>query len=55
MEMALDLGSALRLPDFVKNFTERVASMIGAKCGHSGLGPGQQGGERRLLRPQAGA
>src|SRR5882724_10828167 len=31
MEMALDLGSALRLPDFVKNFTERVASMIGAK------------------------
>lgn len=31
MEMALDLGSALRLPDFVKNFTERVAAMIGAK------------------------
>jgi PAS domain S-box-containing protein len=31
MEMALDLGSALRLPDFVKNFTERVASMIGAR------------------------
>ena len=30
MEMALDLGSALRLPDFVKNFTERVAGMIGA-------------------------
>ena len=26
MEMALDLGSALRLPDFVKNFTERVAA-----------------------------
>jgi len=31
MEMALDLGSALRLPDFVKNFTSRVAGMIGAK------------------------
>jgi PAS domain S-box-containing protein len=33
MEMALDLGSVLRLPEFVKNFTERVAAMIGAKSG----------------------
>ncbi|MGH9567119.1 MAG: GAF domain-containing protein, partial [Candidatus Angelobacter sp.] len=31
MEMALDMGSALRLPEFVKNFTERVAAMMGAK------------------------
>ena len=31
MEMALDLGSVLRLPEFVKNFTERVAAIIGAK------------------------
>ncbi|HSM86996.1 MAG TPA: PAS domain S-box protein [Candidatus Limnocylindrales bacterium] len=30
MDMALELGSALRLPDFVKNFTERVAQMMGA-------------------------
>ncbi|HET9180834.1 MAG TPA: PAS domain S-box protein [Candidatus Angelobacter sp.] len=30
MEMALDLGSVLRLPDFVRTFTERVAAMIGA-------------------------
>lgn len=32
MEMALDMGSALRLPEFVKNFTERVARMVGARC-----------------------
>ena len=31
MEMALDLGSALRLPDFVNKFTERVAGIIGAR------------------------
>ena len=31
MEMALDLGTALRLTDFVNNFTGRVAALIGAK------------------------
>src|SRR6202171_125002 len=31
MEMALDLGSALRLPEFVNNFTGRVASMMHAR------------------------
>lgn len=31
MEMALELGSALRLPDFVKNFTARVADMMQAR------------------------
>src|SRR5215471_5578914 len=31
MEMALELGSALRLPEFVKNFTARVAGMMQAK------------------------
>ena len=31
MEMALDSVSVLRLPEFVKNFTERVAGSIGAK------------------------
>ncbi|HEY6349073.1 MAG TPA: PAS domain S-box protein [Candidatus Angelobacter sp.] len=30
MEMALELGSALRLPEFVKNFTARVAGMMKA-------------------------
>jgi len=30
MEMALDLGSALRLPEFVKNFTARVARIMQA-------------------------
>jgi two-component system NtrC family sensor kinase len=30
MDMSSHLGSALRLPDFVRNFTERVAGMIGA-------------------------
>ena len=49
MEMALDLGSALRLPDFVKNFTERVAAMIGAQVCHSVAGPGQQGRERWIF------
>jgi PAS domain S-box-containing protein len=40
MEMSLDLGSALRLPDFVKNFTERVAGMIGAGSAILGLAQG---------------
>src|SRR5262249_43734666 len=40
MEMSLDLGSALRLPDFVKNFTERVAEMIRAKRAVLGLAQG---------------
>src|SRR4029077_645243 len=42
MEMALDLGSALRLPDFVKNFTERVAGMIGARCAILSLAQGNK-------------
>jgi PAS domain S-box-containing protein len=42
MEMALDLGSALRLPDFVKNFTERVASMIGAQSAILSLAQGNK-------------
>ncbi|HZU32624.1 MAG TPA: GAF domain-containing protein, partial [Candidatus Angelobacter sp.] len=42
MEMALDLGSALRLPDFVKNFTERVAGMIGAKSAILALAQGNK-------------
>jgi two-component system NtrC family sensor kinase len=42
MEMALDLGSALRLPDFVKNFTERVAAMIGARSAILSLAQGNK-------------
>lgn len=42
MEMALDLGSALRLPDFVKNFTERVAAMIGATSAILSLAQGNK-------------
>jgi PAS domain S-box-containing protein len=42
MEMALDLGSALRLPDFVKNFTERVAGMIGARSAVLSLAQGNK-------------
>jgi PAS domain S-box-containing protein len=42
MEMALDLGSALRLPDFVKNFTERVAEMIGASAAVLALAQGNK-------------
>ena len=40
MEMALDMGSALRLPEFVKNFTERVARMMGARCAVLALAQG---------------
>src|SRR6516225_4214163 len=40
MDMSLDLGSALRLPDFVKNFTRRVAGMIGAGSAILGLAQG---------------
>jgi PAS domain S-box-containing protein len=42
MEMSLDLGSALRLPDFVKNFTGRVAAMIGARSAILGLAQGNR-------------
>jgi PAS domain S-box-containing protein len=42
MEMALDLGSALRLPDFVKNFTQRVAGMIGANTAILALAQGNK-------------
>jgi two-component system NtrC family sensor kinase len=42
MEMALDMGSALRLPEFVKNFTERVARMIGARCAVLALAQGSK-------------
>jgi PAS domain S-box-containing protein len=40
MEMALDLGSVLRLPDFVKNFTERVAAIMGAQSAILALAQG---------------
>lgn len=40
MEMSLHLGSALRLPDFVKSFTERVAGMMGARGAILGLAQG---------------
>jgi two-component system NtrC family sensor kinase len=40
MEMALELGSALRLPEFVKNFTSRVAGMMQAKSAVLALAQG---------------
>src|SRR5260370_23503028 len=40
MEMSLDLGSALGLPDFVKKFTERVAGMMHAESAMLGLAQG---------------
>src|SRR5579859_3258010 len=33
IELALDLGSSLRLPDFVKSFTARITEMLGARVG----------------------
>ncbi|HLY98811.1 MAG TPA: PAS domain S-box protein [Candidatus Angelobacter sp.] len=42
MEMALDLGSALRLPEFVRNFTVRVASMMQAKSAVLALAQGSK-------------
>jgi len=42
MEMALDLGSALRLPDFVRNFTGRVANMMHARCAVLALAQGNR-------------
>ena len=40
MEMALELGSALRLPEFVKSFTARVANMMQAKSAVLALAQG---------------
>ena len=42
MEMALDLGSALRLPDFVRNFTGRVAGTMQARCAVLALAQGNR-------------
>ncbi len=42
MEMALDLGSALRLPEFVKNFTGRVANMMHARVAVLALAQGSK-------------
>jgi PAS domain S-box-containing protein len=59
MGMALDVGSALRLPDFVETFTERVAAMIDARSAILALAQGKsvesigffgERPERELLR-----
>jgi two-component system NtrC family sensor kinase len=42
MEMALELGSALRLPEFVTNFTSRVAGMMHAECAILALAQGNK-------------
>jgi len=42
MEMALELGSALRLPEFVTNFTARVAGMMQAECAILALAQGSK-------------
>ncbi len=42
METALDLGTALRLPDLVRTFTERVAGMIGAQSAILALAQGNK-------------
>jgi two-component system NtrC family sensor kinase len=42
MEMALELGSALRLPEFVTNFTSRVAGMMQAECAILALAQGKK-------------
>ena len=42
MEMVLELGSALRLPEFVENFTTRVASMMQAHCAILALAQGEK-------------
>jgi PAS domain S-box-containing protein len=42
MEMALDMGSALRLPDFVKSFTERVAAIMSARSAILALAQGSK-------------
>ena len=42
MEMALELGSALRLPEFVKNFTARVATMMQSRSAVLALAQGNR-------------
>ena len=42
MEMALELGSALRLPEFVKGFTARVAGMMQARSAILALAQGDK-------------
>ena len=42
MDMALELGSALRLPEFVKNFTARVAGMMQARSAILALAQGNR-------------
>ncbi len=42
VEMAMELGSALRLPEFVNNFTLRVATMMQAQSGVLALAQGHR-------------
>ncbi len=42
MEMALELGSALRLPEFVNSFTVRVCTMMQAQCAILALAQGSK-------------
>src|SRR5258708_31240738 len=42
MEMALELGSALRLPEFVNSFTVRVCTMMQAQCAILALAHGSK-------------
>jgi two-component system NtrC family sensor kinase len=42
MQMALELGSALRLPDFIRAFTERVCRIMGASSAILALAQGSQ-------------
>ena len=42
MEMVLELGSALRLPEFVNSFTTRVAGMMQAQVAILALAQGRK-------------
>lgn len=42
MSLALELSASFRLPDFVRNFTERAAEMLGARAAVLALAQAQQ-------------
>ena len=55
MELAVELSSSIRLPDFVRSFTVRATEMLGARAGALALAQGNQIETVILLDPAISA
>jgi two-component system NtrC family sensor kinase len=55
MQLAVELSSSIRLPDFVRSFTTRATDMLGARAGALALAQGGQVETVILLDPEVGS